>query len=239
MKENITIFYNENEYSIAVVRSKRKTVQLSINLEGKIEIKVPFPLKKREIIEILEKKVLWIERTMKSMEEREVIKKEITFTEGSLHLYEGEKYYLHLIEEKNCFQPFVEIEGNLIIMTAFHHNELMDKNILLNWYYQQVLEKIQMIIKKYWKHFEDSGKIIKSIKIKEQKTRWGSCSLDGNLNFNWKLILLEPELLEYVVIHELCHLKQMNHSPEFWKEVRAILPDYKERKLQLKEVILE
>lgn len=71
--------------------------------------------------------------------------------------------------------------------------------------------------------------------IKEQKTRWGSCSSLGNLNFNWKLILLDEELLDYVVVHELAHRKQMNHSPAFWAEVERILPDWRERRRWLRE----
>ena len=64
------------------------------------------------------------------------------------------------------------------------------------------------------------------ITIRAQRTRWGSCSSRGNLNFNWKLILAPPEALTYVVIHELCHLKDFNHSPRFWAEVRARMPEY-------------
>ena len=67
------------------------------------------------------------------------------------------------------------------------------------------------------------------------KTRWGSCSNKGNLNFNWKLILLAPELLDYVVVHELAHRREMNHSKNFWKIVEAELPDYRERRRRLKE----
>lgn len=73
------------------------------------------------------------------------------------------------------------------------------------------------------------------ITIREQKTRWGSCSSKQNLNFNWKLILAPPEILDYVVVHELCHLKEMNHSPAFWHEVEQILPDYPQRKKWLKD----
>ena len=73
------------------------------------------------------------------------------------------------------------------------------------------------------------------ITIKEQKTRWGSCSSKGNLNFNWKLVRLPQELLDYVVVHELAHRKEMNHSPAFWAVVEAELPDYRERRLRLKK----
>ena len=73
------------------------------------------------------------------------------------------------------------------------------------------------------------------ITIREQKTRWGSCSGKGNLNFNWKLTLMPPEILDYVVVHELAHRKEMNHSRDFWKIVEQVLPDYQERRKRLHE----
>lgn len=73
------------------------------------------------------------------------------------------------------------------------------------------------------------------IAIKAAKTRWGSCSAQGNLNFHWKLILMPPAILDYVVVHELAHRIEMNHSPRFWTQVERILPDYRERRRWLKE----
>ena len=73
------------------------------------------------------------------------------------------------------------------------------------------------------------------ITIRSQKTRWGSCSSKGNLNFNCLLLLAPPEVLDYVVVHELCHRKEMNHSPRFWAEVARVMPDYKVRRKWLKD----
>ena len=72
------------------------------------------------------------------------------------------------------------------------------------------------------------------ITIREQKTRWGSCSSKGNLNFNWKLMRMPPEALDYVVVHELAHRKEMNHSERFWAIVEKELPDYRERRKMLR-----
>lgn len=75
----------------------------------------------------------------------------------------------------------------------------------------------------------------KKIAIRDQKTRWGSCSESGTLSFSWRLMLAPPAVLDYVVVHELCHFENMNHSKDFWQAVENILPDYKERRRWLKE----
>lgn len=76
------------------------------------------------------------------------------------------------------------------------------------------------------------------LSIKRQKTRWGSCSKRGQLNFNYKLLFLSQELVDYVVVHELCHLQEMNHSRNFWSLVAKTIPDHKERRRQLKKFTL-
>lgn len=80
-----------------------------------------------------------------------------------------------------------------------------------------------------------TGGIYQRISIRDQKTRWGSCSSNGTLSFNWRLMLAPPAILDYVVVHELCHLTYMNHSVSFWAAVEAVYPDYRNARKWLKE----
>lgn len=77
----------------------------------------------------------------------------------------------------------------------------------------------------------------KSVTIRNQKTRWGSCSKNGSLNFSYKIILLDPELCDYIIVHELCHLLEFNHSPKFWKLVERAVPNYLELRTRIKQII--
>lgn len=96
----------------------------------------------------------------------------------------------------------------------------------------QIKEKIGSRVAYYSKIM---GVTVGRITIRNQKTRWGSCSSKGNLNFNYQLYYLPEELLDYVVIHELAHRRHMNHSADFWAEVEKYCPDYKVQRKWLKE----
>jgi len=139
-------------------------------------------------------------------------------------LYLGE--YRNLVVQKNYafVRPkVIEIEEKIIVYTAVEDKQIV-KTALLHWYRGQA-EKILKDRVEYYGHFITEP--VGVVRIKEQKSRWGSCSTKGNLNLNWRLLLAPQEVLDYVVVHELAHLKIMNHSSDFWKYVAEILPDYK------------
>lgn len=105
--------------------------------------------------------------------------------------------------------------------------------------YKENKERTRVLVHSRVKYFSQfypkfSGEI-KSINIRNQKTRWGSCSKDKNISFNYKIIFLSPELQDYIIVHELCHIQEMNHGKRFWDLVSLQIPDHKRKRLEIKK----
>ena len=181
---------NENNISLpaTIIRSKRRTVGISIKPGGKIIIRAPRLLPKTAILSFAYEKADWILSSYEKQKDRTVPSKDEPKDAATLAL---EKRYRDAAKE--------------------------------------------YIPKRVEYYHEFTGGTYHKITIRDQKTRWGSCSSNGTLSFNYRLMLAPPRVLDYVVVHELCHLTHMNHSTDFWNMVASILPDYKEYRKWLKD----
>jgi predicted metal-dependent hydrolase len=122
-------------------------------------------------------------------------------------------------------------EEKFMITTPVKDEEIIKESMQL-WYKQKAREIVIEKIEYYSKYFQ---LMPNSIKIKAQKTRWGSCTYKNDLALNYKLIMAPPDVLDYVVVHEMCHMEHKNHSKNFWNRVSSIMIDYKEKRNWLKE----
>lgn len=127
-------------------------------------------------------------------------------------------WILEKSEQKKNSQSLLAIKHT---KAEINHYKKLTKNL--------VLERLE-----YYRQFYTFS--FKNISVRDQKSRWGSCSSRGNLNFNYRLSLLPPELADYIIVHELCHLKEMNHSRNFWQLVAKAVPNYKQLKKELKKI---
>lgn len=152
--------------------------------------------------------------------------------QGKRILYRGKWYTIQVIEDSRRRRARVELEGEKMLIHTPDTSPAWLRDSLERWYMKQahVIFPVRVM------HYQQmTGGAVKAIHIKDQKTRWGSCSSLHNLNFNWRLLMAPPEVLDYVVVHELCHLTHMNHSREFWNMVEHVMPEYKERRKWLRE----
>lgn len=127
-----------------------------------------------------------------------------------------------------CYNEFMKKQEN----NSLSIREKNQLNALIKRYRQAANEYIPARVAYYHQFIPGN---YNRVVIRDQKTRWGSCSSSGTLSFNYRLMLAPPPILDYVIVHELCHIKHMNHSADFWHAVEEILPDYKEKRAWLKE----
>jgi predicted metal-dependent hydrolase len=152
-----------------------------------------------------------------------------SYLDGDVFLYLGEPHTLKLmISPKNG----VNVLGQDIVV-SLKPGTPVDKvpEILRKWYIARARELLNERLQHY---SAELGTVPARVAIRNQSRRWGSCSSRGNVNLNWKLVMAPPAVLDYVVAHELCHLRHPNHQPEFWKMLAGIMPDFADRRKWLK-----
>lgn len=221
--KNKTIEYN-------VIRSKRrKTVGIIIDPEQGVVVRVPENLAKDKIKELVKSKVNWIINKQKLLEDIPKAKK---FVDGEELIYMGKNHILKVIMTDKVSKVNVDLrEDKFLIKVPVNLSEKNyrdeAKKEVIAWYKLHAKIKIDERVAYYAPKLDVEPN---HIRIKEQKTRWGSCSSLGNLNFNWKIIIAPVPIIDYLVVHELAHLRHHNHSNKFWDLVETIIPDYRERK---------
>ncbi len=206
-----------------VIKSKRKTFSLEITQDARLIVRAPFGASLGLIQDIVSQKINWIKKKKSQMNLRK--KKPKKFIEGELFLYLGQKYPLKLKSQKIA----LDLNKNFNLSASEIKNA---KEIFTNWYKKEA----KIIIQDRVDYYAELNKLkYQKIRITSAKKRWGSCSANNNLNFSWRLVMAPMEIVDYVVVHELAHIKEKNHSSKFWQVVERIMPDYKQRRKWLKE----
>ena len=219
-------------FAYELKRTKRKTIGIKITTEGAVIVMAPSYVSEREIKKVLKTKENWVEKKKIEIKKaKEQMAGDLAFLKERL-FYLGQLYQVDVVLEPEFLKPSVGLYGEKIYIMVPSFEEKEMKMMLEQWYR---MEAKKIIVDRVALYQEQIGVLVNQIRIKEKKTRWGSASSKGNLNFNWKLVMAPLEVLDYVVIHELCHLKEMNHSSAFWKLVKQYDPDYKEHRNWLKE----
>jgi predicted metal-dependent hydrolase len=208
-----------------LIRSRRKTIGLQITNDACLIVRAPLFASADHIQRLIDQKASWIrskQEYFKQRQSRAVVRK---FLPGEEFLFLGRPYPL---QAKDDLPKAVVLEDTLNISTVVLANA---RDHIECWYKSRALEHITSRVRYF---AQVTGLKYKTIRINNASTRWGSCGYQDTLNFTWRLIMAPERVVDYVVIHELMHLKQKNHSRRFWAEVAAMMPDYKQDERWLK-----
>lgn len=214
---------------------RRRTIQLRIAAANLVEIVAPAGTTVARLQQVLLEKKAWILRQLQHQDHTASCTTNAALTHGATILYQGVPHSLLLLADGWGKAAVTRQHGAISI----HLSELIgyDKDpvvqrVLKRWYGEQALIRL-LERTRYWS--SHIGVTPLRITLRDQKTRWGSCSSRGAISFNWRIIMAPPPVLDYLVIHELCHMLQPNHSPKYWQEVARWCPDYVEHRSWLRQ----
>jgi predicted metal-dependent hydrolase len=240
-----TINYKGQDIVLQIVRSKRKSISIEFRLIEGIKVKIPVNLKDKVLLEFMhtheEAIIKKYEEVLKQKDDLQMESLDKIYKNGRKIPYLAEEVTIIITSElemtptkkyidltKTAYVYFIEeVTGKYLRIETMVDDPFFIRTCVVNRYKDKAKELFKDKVEKYALEMKVN---YKNITVKEQKTKWGSCSSKGNLNFNWKLIMMPEPVIDYVVVHELSHLKFMNHSKDFWREVEKILPEYKLQK---------
>lgn len=214
-----------------LIYRKRKTMAIKIEPSGEVKVIAPIGIDESYILKVVEAKVKWVieKQYQMSLINNNKVKRKIA--NGEPYMYLGKDYPLQLIENSDIKETKVTLLNGRLIVTTNMENEEKIKIALEKWYREKTFEKVNERIKYYQRYFKDK---VRTVKVKEQKRRWASCTYNNDLLFNWRCVMAQADVLDYIVVHEMCHMEHKNHSKSFWNEVKRILPNYELSKQWLK-----
>lgn len=221
----------DKEINIEVTRKNRKTISLRITDSGGILISAPLFMKDKDIKEFIVSKKEWISGRIRLVSQRK--DNAGSYEDGIKYL--DETYAVCVYETASSTAKVIFDSNKFNVFIPNNLKEFKNKAIgeLLEGWYRQ---RSRVMFEERVKYYGDRLKVHpERIAVKDQKTRWGSCSSKGNINFNYRIIMAPLYIVDYLVVHELCHLIELNHSKAFWDLVEGILPNYRQCMDWLKE----
>lgn len=204
----------------------RKSVVISIDGYGNIEVHAPKRTPDERVLQVLEDKWDLIQQKVKEMKDRLNGPQEKSYENDEFFLYLGNTYPIMVFQDIKISQDHVVFEGGKLHICVRQIDDEKIKLALKRFYSQQCKSLVEKSISSFHSNFKTKPS---SIRITDSKTTWGTCDSKRHLTFNWRLAMAPREVIDYVVVHEMCHMVHLNHDRSFWRLVGKIIPDYKEK----------
>ena len=205
----------------------RATTDIVIERNGMIVVRAPEHYSPEQVDAVVESKRMWIYRNLAEWRDLNATAVTREFVSGESFLYLGGSYQLRLVSEQKS--DLMLKDGRFCLSRELIETSGIDgaKQAFEHFYTEKGLLRFQERVRYF---APKVGVKPAAVKVKDMGYRWASCGSSGNLNFHWKCMMSPPKIIDYIVVHELCHFHHRNHSDAYWNEVDKILPDWRERK---------
>ena len=208
---------------------RRRTLEITVGRGGELLLSAPPDVDETRLRDFVRRKRLWVYRQLARKEALARPLPRKVFTDGEGFLYLGRSYRLRLVPDKIAAAAVALKLGRLVMPRALAHDGRLH---LLHWYMERAQPWLRRRVGDYAERMEVTPA---GVRVQDLGYRWGSCGKGGWLYFHWKTIMLPARIAEYVVVHEMAHLHEAHHTPEFWRRVERAMPDYEARKVWLAE----
>ncbi|QNF27999.1 M48 family metallopeptidase [Metabacillus elymi] len=205
---------------------KRTSMGIYIDPFGNVEVQAPKGTPIESVLQLLEEKWDWIQQKSKEMKDRALGPNVKVYDHGESFLYLGNAYPIQIYLDINIKQDHVVFEGDSLHIYVKQVEDEKIKQALKRFYYQQCKALVERSVQSFQSNFKIKPR---SIRISDNKRTWGTCDSKLQLTFNWRLAMAPQRVIDYVVVHEMCHMVHLNHDRSFWRLVGRIIPDYKEQ----------
>ncbi|HET9200760.1 MAG TPA: SprT family zinc-dependent metalloprotease [Dehalococcoidia bacterium] len=217
-------------YLLVRTAQRRRTISLDLLSDGAVRVRAPQRAARDEIEAFVRQRARWIEKAQAELRSRPVPR----FITGESFPLLGKKhrFWVQLADRDDI--DFSMRRGRLQAAVPFRLDDSRRASVisdgLKSWYVDAAEARLQQVVRR-WTGL--TGLKPARVLVRDQKRRWGSCSADDSIRLNWRLVMLDPALIDYVVVHELAHLRVPNHSPRFWAEVERWIPESRRLRRQL------
>lgn len=204
----------------------RTSIGITIDGYGNIVVLAPKKNPDNRILQVLEGNWDSIHTKVQEMKKRMDGPEEKVYENNESFLYLGKAYPIQLVQDIMITQERVELENEILHIYVKHLDKEKIKQLMKRYYYQKCKAFVEERVSFYQSNFKTKPR---SIRITDSKTNWGTCDSNFQLTFNWRLAMAPLEVIDYVVVHEMCHMVHLNHDRSFWRLVGKLMPDYKEK----------
>ncbi|MEN6622215.1 MAG: SprT family zinc-dependent metalloprotease [Smithella sp.] len=216
-------------YTLKRSKRRKKTISLQISKNADLIVSAPYFTPKSEIKSFIEQKYQWIQKNIQMQKEQNLHYQEKTFISGEFFYYLGSSYPLEVFFQQNLPKGLVFWSNRFYLNCPDAEQR---KKYFIKWYKKKAGEYFEIQVKNLGSKLQ---LLPRNIKITSARTRWGSCSGENDLDFSYRLIMAPQAVINYVIVHELMHIREKNHSAQFWKLVATALPEYKLHRNWLRE----